>query len=134
MDNMKKISIAAALITDKKGRCLLVRKRGTRYFMQPGGKPEAGENPETALIRELKEELNFSVLPEDLVPLGRFTDTAANEPGFIVNADIFSLSTDEVSFEPTAEIEEVIWFEPGGQHDVQLAPLTENHMLPLLKK
>ena len=49
--------------------------------MQPGGKPEAGENPETALIRELKEELNFSVLPEDLVPLGRFTDTAANEPG-----------------------------------------------------
>lgn len=133
LNKLNKISIAAAIITDKKGRCLLVRKRGTRYFMQPGGKPETGENPEAALIRELEEELNFSVMPEELVSLGRFTDTAANEPDCIVEADIFHIATDRLSFEPTAEIEEAIWFEPGTPLDIELAPLTENHMLPLLK-
>lgn len=61
------IIIAAAIITDSQGRCLLVRKRGTEYFMQPGGKPEIGETPHAALIRELEEELNFSVSPEELV-------------------------------------------------------------------
>ncbi len=48
------IIIAAAIITDSQGRCLLVRKRGTEYFMQPGGKPEIGETPHAALIRELE--------------------------------------------------------------------------------
>lgn len=76
---MKMIIIAAAIITDSQGRCLLVRKRGTEYFMQPGGKPEIGETPHAALIRELEEELNFSVSPEELVQVGRFTDAAANE-------------------------------------------------------
>ena len=32
------ISIVAALIRDPAGRVLLVRKRGTVAFMQPGGK------------------------------------------------------------------------------------------------
>ena len=81
--------------------------------MQPGGKPEIGEAPEAALIRELEEELNFIVSPEELVPLGRFTDTAANEPGHTVSADIFQIATNRASFTPTAEIEEVIWYTPG---------------------
>ena len=32
------ISVVAALIRDEQGRVLLVRKRGTAAFMQPGGK------------------------------------------------------------------------------------------------
>ncbi|AVL84087.1 NUDIX domain-containing protein [Klebsiella oxytoca] len=130
---MKNIHIAAATIVDGQGRCLLVRKRGTEYFMQPGGKPEIGETPEAALIRELEEELNFSVSPEELVPVGRFTDTAANEPGHTVSADIFQIATNRANFTPTAEIEEVIWYTPGQDRHIKLAPLTENHLLPLLK-
>lgn len=133
MKTTGQINIAAAIITDSRGRCLLVRKRGTLYFMQPGGKPEAGERPEAALIRELEEELHFTVAPDELVPVGRFTNTAANEPGHTVCADIFRISADRSAFEPTAEIEEVIWFEPELHQDVKLAPLTENHLLPLLK-
>ena len=126
------IIIAAAIITDSQGRCLLVRKRGTEYFMQPGGKPEIGETPHAALIRELEEELNFSVSPEELVQVGRFTDAAANEPGHLVSADVFLIATNRVSFTPTMEIEEVIWFTPGQDRHIKLAPLTENHLLPLL--
>ncbi|MCR1000622.1 NUDIX hydrolase [Serratia rubidaea] len=131
---MGKINIAAAIITDSQGRCLLVRKRGTSYFMQPGGKLEVGEQPESALIRELQEELGFTVTPDELVSVGRFTDIAANEPGHIVYADIFRITTTRTCFEPTAEIEEVIWFEPNGHQPVMLAPLTENHLLPMLLK
>lgn len=101
--------------------------------MQPGGKPEIGEAPEAALIRELEEELNFIVSPEELVPVGHFTDTAANEPGHTVSADIFQIATNRASFTPTAEIEEVIWYTPGQDRHIKLAPLTENHLLPLLK-
>lgn len=35
---MKIIRIAAALLIGTDGRTLLVRKRGTQAFMQPGGK------------------------------------------------------------------------------------------------
>lgn len=132
MKTTGKIHIAAAIITDEQGRCLLVRKRGTPYFMQPGGKPEVGERPEAALVRELKEELDFTVAVDELTPVGRFSDRAANEPGHTVYADIFRITTDRTHFEPTAEIEEVIWFEAQRHQHLQLAPLTENHLLPLL--
>jgi 8-oxo-dGTP diphosphatase len=36
------IEIVAALIRDGAGRVLLVRKRGTMAFMQPGGKRDSG--------------------------------------------------------------------------------------------
>ena len=48
----KIISIVAALIRDADGRVLLVRKRGTSAFMQPGGKRDAGESDVAALARE----------------------------------------------------------------------------------
>lgn len=37
------IHIASALIVGPDGRTLLVRKRGTRAFQQPGGKIDPGE-------------------------------------------------------------------------------------------
>jgi 8-oxo-dGTP diphosphatase len=49
------IRIVAALIRDDAGRVLLVRKRGTTAFMQPGGKRDAGEDDIAALSREVAE-------------------------------------------------------------------------------
>ena len=51
------IRIAAAVVTDMAGRSLLVRKRGSTIFMQPGGKIESGESALDALTRELREEI-----------------------------------------------------------------------------
>ena len=48
------IRISAALMDDDAGRLLLVRKAGTRWFMQPGGKVEPGETALSALERELR--------------------------------------------------------------------------------
>jgi 8-oxo-dGTP pyrophosphatase MutT (NUDIX family) len=47
------IRTAAAVIDDGAGNVLLVRKAGTRAFMQPGGKIDAGESAVDALVREL---------------------------------------------------------------------------------
>ena len=75
---MTVIRIAAALIDDGAGRLLLVRKAGTRFFMQAGGKIEPGETPAAALIRELDEEIGLKVAEADLSPIGRFSAAAAN--------------------------------------------------------
>jgi len=49
------IRIAAALLIGGDGHTLLVRKRGTQAFMQPGGKIDAGEQPAEALARVMFE-------------------------------------------------------------------------------
>src|SRR6516165_6069546 len=80
------IRIVAALICDHAGRVLLVRKRGTAAFMQPGGKRDPGEDDATALSREIAEELGCSVVRASVRPLGEFDAIAANEPGYRVQA------------------------------------------------
>ena len=57
------IRIAAGLIVDAAGRCLLVRKRGTTTFMQAGGKIEPHESAAQALAREIGESSAFALSP-----------------------------------------------------------------------
>ncbi|MDK6932414.1 NUDIX domain-containing protein [Klebsiella aerogenes] len=128
----KMIRIAAAVMMDDKGRLLLVRKRGTVYFMQPGGKIEPGEDVRAALIRELWEELNLELSQEELTPLGEFTDSAANEPGHLLHASMFSIERCIQDVKPAAEIEEILWLSPSNISSSQLAPLTLNKIVPHL--
>ncbi|MES1770940.1 NUDIX domain-containing protein [Escherichia coli] len=130
MSEPKTIHIAAAVIMDDKGRLLLVRKRGTAYFMQPGGKIEPGEDAHSALIRELREELNLELSQEELTPLGEFTDSAANEPGHLLHACMFRMERRIQDVKPAAEIEEVLWLSPSSISSWLLAPLTLNKIVP----
>ncbi|AAY38948.1 MULTISPECIES: NUDIX hydrolase [Pseudomonas] len=130
---MKIIRIAAALLIGADGRTLLVRKRGTQAFMQPGGKIEPGEPAAQALARELEEELGLSVDPAQAVFLGEFTAPAANEPGFEVNCQLYEVRTDAEAV-PAAEIEEVLWVDADSHAGLQLAPLTRDLILPLYLK
>ncbi|HVR54295.1 MAG TPA: NUDIX domain-containing protein [Pseudorhodoferax sp.] len=124
------IRIAAALITRPDGQALLVRKRGTDIFMQPGGKIEAGEAPVDALCRELAEELGLVVAPSEPVHLGRFAAPAANEPGHTVQAEIFRLQVTATVL-PAAEIAEIAWVDPRAPGARQIAPLSREQVLPL---
>ncbi|RON18272.1 DNA mismatch repair protein MutT [Pseudomonas brassicacearum] len=131
-DSPRIIRIAAALLIGPDGRTLLVRKRGTQAFMQPGGKIEAHEQPVHALARELEEELGLIIDPAHVSYLGQFSAPAANEPGFVVQAELFLLTID-VDVTPAAEIEEVIWIDPATDGGVTLAPLTRDLILPFYR-
>ncbi|AHF69172.1 MULTISPECIES: NUDIX hydrolase [Pseudomonas] len=130
---MKTISIAAALLVAPDGQTLLVRKRGTEAFMQPGGKIEAGEPAVNALVRELEEELGLVIDPQQAIFLGEFSAPAANEPGFEVHCQLFGVRTD-AQIVPAAEIEEVIWVGAEVYPERVLAPLTRDLILPLYRE
>ena len=123
------ISVVAALIRDNDGRVLLVRKRGTSAFMQPGGKRDVDENDVAALSREVAEELGCRVVAETARPLGVFDCAAANEPGYR-QAAVYAVDV-EGMVEPKAEIDEVVWVDPVALPDLPFAPLTRDHVLPL---
>ncbi len=131
----RKIRIAAAVIVDASGRLLLVRKRGTSAFMQPGGKIEPDEEPVDALVRELREELGLAVDPAMASRLGLFSAKAANEPDSTVEAELFALTfaAQPIESQPVAaaEIEEMIWLDPASAHYIELAPLTRDVVLRL---
>ena len=124
------IRIAAALIEDDRGRLLLVRKAGTEWFMQPGGKIEGEENARSALSRELREEIGLDLEEESALYLGRFSAPAANEPGCSVEAELFHVRTAHRAV-ARSEIEEAVWVDPAEAKLMPLAPLTRIHVVPL---
>ena len=126
------IRVSAVVLTDTAGRVLMVRKRGTDSFLNPGGKPEPGETPEMCAVRELREELGLELDPEGLLSLGKFRAPAANEADTVVLADVFRVPEplDRLP-EPRSEIEEARFVDPVSP-EPGWAPLFTERILPLL--
>jgi 8-oxo-dGTP diphosphatase len=110
------------------GRMLVVRKRNTAHFMQPGGKLETDETPLQTLARELKEELGCVLVDANFC--GIFSASAANEPGQIVEAALYRVRVEGV-VKLGAEIEELAWLDPQLPTDLRLAPLTRDYVVPV---
>lgn len=108
----------------------VVRKQNTDVFMQPGGKLEPEEPADICLARELEEELQISIDPAQLEPLGHFTASAANEPGATVEASLF-LVPGRFEARPAAEIAELRWITAVPDGEIVLAPLTRDNVLPI---
>ncbi len=70
---MRLLLVVAVALIDPDGRVLLAKrpegKNLAGLWEFPGGKVEAGERPELALIRELKEEISIDVTESCLAPL-----------------------------------------------------------------
>ncbi|KFN50614.1 NUDIX hydrolase [Arenimonas composti] len=130
--NDEPIRIVAAAIADDEGRTLLVRKRGSDTFIQPGGKREAGEHARATLERELAEELGVRLEPAALRFLGSYEEEAVNERDRRVRADAYLVRIDG---EPVAgaEIEEIRWLDPLPPYEVPVAPLSALRILPALR-
>ncbi len=126
---MPPILTVAAVIANAQGQILLVRKRASSIFIQPGGKIEPGEDPLPALARELDEELGVRLEVSSATHLGGFEAAAVNEPGRRVRAQAYACSIQGVP-QAQAEIEELAWVEPAGPYHVPVAPLSALHILP----
>ncbi|MFX6555733.1 NUDIX domain-containing protein, partial [Acinetobacter baumannii] len=85
---------------------LLVRKRNTQAFMQVGGKLEPNEAPETAIQREILEEIGSSCVIERFI--GRFVTAAANEPDHTLISHLYLVRLKQ-SPQIAAEIAEMKW-------------------------
>ena len=67
------VIVAACALLNREGAVLIAKRPAGRplagLWEFPGGKVEAGEKPEDALIRELREELGIEIAAGDLTPL-----------------------------------------------------------------
>ena len=70
---MKTVLVSAVALIDRDGRVLLARRPNGKpmegLWEFPGGKVEAHETPEVALLRELEEELGINTWESCLAPL-----------------------------------------------------------------
>ncbi|KAA8998121.1 NUDIX domain-containing protein [Affinibrenneria salicis] len=128
------LHLAAAIIVNDNEEMLLVRKRNTLAFMQPGGKIDRGETPTEALLRELYEELSITIAASQLQYIGRYRAEAANEANTQIEADIFWLPLSR-PIAPAAEIAEAAWVNIRRPPDrMVLAPLTGQQLIPLARQ
>ena len=71
--DMRLVLVSAAALVDIDGRVLLAQRPDSKAMAGlwefPGGKVEADETPEAALIRELREELGVDTAESCLAPL-----------------------------------------------------------------
>lgn len=74
------IAVSVGIITDTRNRILITRRANhvshAGFWEFPGGKIEPSETPEQALIREMKEEVNLSVMQYQF--LGEVTHSYAD--------------------------------------------------------
>ena len=114
--------VAAVAMIDTQGRILLARrpegKSMAGLWEFPGGKLEPGETPEVALARELFEELQVQIQPENLYPL---TFASHHYPDFHLLMPLFGLKHWTGSPEPM-EGQTLEWVAPGDLHRYPAPP------------
>ena len=121
------VRVVAIALIDGKGRVLLQKRRaGGRHgglWEFPGGKVEPGETPESALIREIAEELGIEVLSADLCEEGEVAENPA--PGSDRLPLVLKLyRCPRWRGEPCClDAEEIGWFTPTEAAKLAVPPL-----------
>ena len=113
MHKMKIIDKLAWIeIKDKK--ILSTKSKGKAVFYLPGGKREAGESDEVALLREIKEELDVDLDPTSLQFLGIFEEQAhGHAEGVIVKMQCYT-GRYSGQLKASAEIENFDWLDSSN--------------------
>lgn len=124
--------VVACVIQDSQDRILLARrpegKAMAGLWEFPGGKVDPGEGPESALIRELNEELGIIVDPIDLKPL-TFASHAYED--FHLLMPLYSCRQWKQDPKPL-EHSAIAWVRWEELHDYEMPPADEP-LIPLLK-
>lgn len=132
---MKLLLVVACALIDADNRVLVAQRPQGKALAGlwefPGGKLEAGERPEPALIRELAEELGITVKEDCLAPL-TFASYAYPEFHLLMPLYICRRWEGQVS---SREGQPLKWVRPGKLRELAMPPADEPlipHLVDLL--
>lgn len=116
------VLVAAVALIDADGRVLLAQRPQGKYLAGlwefPGGKVQPGETPETALIRELAEELGIDVAASCLAP---FTFASYAYPEFHLLMPLY-LCRKWSGIAVAREGQRLLWVRPPRLADYPMPP------------
>lgn len=129
---MKTILVSAVALIDVDGRVLLAQRPEGKSLAGlwefPGGKVEAGETPEVALIRELQEELGIDTWQSCLAPL---TFASHSYPEFHLLMPLFACR--RWNGTPTGrEGQNLAWVRPQSLREYPMPP-ADLPLIPILR-
>jgi 8-oxo-dGTP diphosphatase len=120
---MKTLLVVAAALINSAGKILLAQrpegKRLAGKWEFPGGKVEQNESPETALVRELTEELGITVSARDLEPFWFLSHDYVAEFGFHLLMPVYVIRTWQGEPKPL-EHAALSWKSPALMHELPM--------------
>lgn len=129
---MKVVLVSAVALIDVDGRVLLAQrpegKSMAGMWEFPGGKVEAGETPEIALIRELQEELGINTWKSCLAPLTFASHTYEN---FHLLMPLFACRKWE-GIPKAQEGQNLAWVRPDRLREYEMPP-ADIPLIPILR-
>ena len=127
------LSVVACVLVDADGRILLADRPEGKYMAGywefPGGKVEVGELPETALVRELHEELGIETRNSCLAPL---TFVSHSYEKYHVILKVFVCRVWE-GIPQARENQKVIWVKKEDLNKYQILPASLE-VLPFIRE
>jgi 8-oxo-dGTP diphosphatase len=119
------VIVAAVVLLNGEGKVLIAKRPPGRplagLWEFPGGKVDAGEDPETALIRELLEELGIEIARTDLEPL-TFASHAYPEFHLLMPLYVCKCWRGDIVAQ---ENQELLWVKPDELHRYDMPPADE---------
>jgi len=129
---MQTLLVVAVALIDADGRVLLAQRPPGKSLAGlwefPGGKVEAGETPEAALIRELREELAIDTWASCLAPL---TFASHSYPEFHLLMPLFACRRWQGIAQP-CEGQTLAWVRPNALRDYPMPP-ADLPLIPILR-
>ena len=120
MSDLKHVRVVAAVIYDKDKEKIFATARGygeyNGWWEFPGGKIEAGETPQQALVREIREELTAEISVGELIKTIEY-----DYPNFHLSMDCFRAEIASGKLE-LKEAEAARWLSKSELDDVKWLP------------
>jgi 8-oxo-dGTP diphosphatase len=120
---MKTLLVVAAALINPQGEVLLaqrpVGKRLAGKWEFPGGKVEKDESPEAALVREIHEELNIIITPDDCEPFWFLSHDYVAEFGFHLLMPVYICRTWQ-GIPQAVEHAAITWCRPKNMHSIDM--------------
>ncbi|MCB2100515.1 MAG: NUDIX domain-containing protein [Rhodobacterales bacterium] len=121
-ERLRILLVAAVALVDADGRVLLAKRPEGKpmagLWEFPGGKVHAGETPERALVRELREELGIDITDSCLAP---FTFASYTYPEFHLMMPLYVCRQWKGTVTPM-EGQILNWVKPARMHRLPMPP------------